>query len=259
MRVQLAIPDEHVTPEVLEPLLEAGTRLDHRLMAAGQAPTFTQALQQGVRWQPEPPGMERFDHAGAVAGRGHGDCDDLAPMRAAELRLTGEDPAAVSKVIKTGPHMFHAYVQRGDGTWEDPSEEAGMYVPAGGVRPAATRAITRRPVPAVAMRPSRRVGAWQARAEIPWVGSAYKLSCDAIEADPRDAMSTAVMGCCLVGETAGLSSREHVAHLLALESAMRQAHPDELREALEQYGIPWTALAGAVKEGRRIARALGCM
>lgn len=259
MRVQLAIPDEHVTPDVLEPLLEAGTRLDQRLMAAGQAPTFTQALQQGVRWQPEPPGMENFDHAGAVAGRGHGDCDDLGPMRAAELRLTGEDPHATVGVIRTGPHMFHAYVNRSDGTYEDPSEEAGMVVPAGGIRPAAVRVLSRRPIAAVSIRPQKSLGGWQARAELPWVGSAYKLSCNAFETDPRDAMSTAVMGCCLLGETAGLSSRDDVARLLALESAMRAAHPDELREAFEQQGIPWTALAGAVKEGRRIARALGCM
>jgi len=220
MRVQLAIPDQHVSPEVVEPLLEAGARLNQKLIVAGQAPTFTEALQEGVRWQPEPPGLERFDHAAAVHGRGHGDCDDLVPMRVAELRETGEDPHAIGRIMRTGKKTWHAYVERGDGSWEDPSEEAGMVVPINGIRPPCCRAMT--PERRVAAKVDKMaVGAYRSRVEVPWIGGPYKLSCEAIEGDPVDALSTAIAGAYLIGEASGLATPEYLDQLARVEQRAR--------------------------------------
>lgn len=130
MRIQVAVPDEHVTPEVVEPVLEAVTRLNEHMLAAGQTPTATALLEQGAKWRPENMGDEHFDHGGTIASRGWGDCDDWAPLRAAELRATGEDPGARTVMKASGPSTFHAMVERSGGhvetAGEDISVRAGM-------------------------------------------------------------------------------------------------------------------------------------
>ena len=55
---------------------------------------------------------------------GEGDCEDLAGYRAAELRMVGE-PARV-KIVPTSRGSYHAIVERGDGSLEDPSRLALM-------------------------------------------------------------------------------------------------------------------------------------
>lgn len=130
MRIQVAVPDEHVTPEVVEPVLEAVTRLNEHMIRTGQSPTSHDLLQMGAIWRPENMGDEHFDHGGTIAQRGWGDCDDWAPLRAATLRATGEDPHAVSRIVQSGPTTYHAMVQRGTGELErgdqDISVQAGM-------------------------------------------------------------------------------------------------------------------------------------
>lgn len=57
-----------------------------------------------------------------------GDCDDVAPWRAAELIVYGRGryPNAVA-VSKRSPGIgYHVLVERGDGTTEDPSKRLGM-------------------------------------------------------------------------------------------------------------------------------------
>lgn len=126
MRIRIAVPEEHVNPSVIDAALEAVTRLDESLIRSGQSPTASELVARGARWQPEPPGDEHFDHGGTIAARGHGDCDDWAPLKAAELRATGEDPHAVARAVKSGDTTYHAIVQRGDGSIDDPSIAAGM-------------------------------------------------------------------------------------------------------------------------------------
>lgn len=126
MRIRIAVPEEHVNPAVIDAALEAVTRLDESLIRSGHSPTASELVRQGARWQPEPPGDEHFDHGGTIAARGHGDCDDWAPLRCAELRATGEDPGAVARVLKSGDTTYHAIVQRSDGSIDDPSVAAGM-------------------------------------------------------------------------------------------------------------------------------------
>lgn len=127
MRLVVGIPESHVSKEVLEPAAEAVTRLNEQQIERGEVPTFHEALSKGlVKWKPEPPGEERFDHARTVLNRGWGDCDDLAPWRAASARATGEDPGARAIMLRRSPTLWHAVVRRSDGSIEDPSREAGM-------------------------------------------------------------------------------------------------------------------------------------
>src|SRR5271166_405941 len=137
MRIEVVVPEAEVTAPILDAALEPVTRLDEQLLASGAVPTIDRALKNGaVKWQAEPPGAERFDHAATVMNRGWGDCDDLAPWAAATLRFTGEDPDAKAVVKRSGPKKWHAVVQRGDGSIDDPSRRAGMGRNGNGALPA---------------------------------------------------------------------------------------------------------------------------
>jgi hypothetical protein len=126
MRIRVGVPDEHVTPEVVEPVLEAVTRLNEHMIRTGQSPTSHEALAKGAIWRPENMGDEHFDHGGTIASRGWGDCDDWAPLHAATLRANGTDPGAKTIMVPSGPNTYHAIVKRSDGSIEDPSVAAGM-------------------------------------------------------------------------------------------------------------------------------------
>lgn len=189
MRINIAIPEQHVKKPVLDGALEAVTRLNESLLEAGQTPTDEQLIAKGAIWKPEPPGQEHFDHGGIIAERGHGDCDDWAPLRAARLRVTGEDPGARAVVRKTGNKRWHATVIRSDGSEDDPSVDAGM----GRRKPVGIHGswlpLMQRPgvhgvhggtrTPPIALRPilddSEIVG-WQARTDMPWTGDASMVS-----------------------------------------------------------------------------------
>lgn len=129
MRIRVAIPDEHVSAEVIDPVLEAVTRLNESMIRQG-SPTATELVRGGAIWRPENMGDEHFDHGGTIASRGWGDCDDWAPLKAAEMRATGEDPGAIARVVPSGPTTWHALVQKSDGTVlhgdADISVQAGM-------------------------------------------------------------------------------------------------------------------------------------
>jgi hypothetical protein len=100
----------------------------------------------GVRYEEEPgfvfqgEPVEEFALIPIILARGFGDCDDLAPWRCAELRLSGE-PAKIriqwqrpKKPDGTlGRKYFHIVVRRGDGSIDDPSAKLGMHD--GHVRP----------------------------------------------------------------------------------------------------------------------------
>ena len=180
MRINVAVPEARVTKDVLDATLEGVTRLNESLIEEGDVPTFREAVDH-VRWKPEPPGDEHFDHAARVLGRGWGDCDDLAPWHAASLRVTGEDPEAEAVVRRSGPHKWHAVVQRSDGRIDDPSREAGMGQRVHGVVGAAIPIMIPPSIvvgaydvarPQLALRPIRdrggQVESWEARADLPW-------------------------------------------------------------------------------------------
>lgn len=125
MRIQVTIPGEP-NAETLGIALEAATRLAQHDIASGEIPPIEDAIKSGIAWQEEPPGQESFDKPSTVLERGWGDCDDLAPWLAAEMRETDFDPGASAIAIPSGPNTWHAIVKGSDGEHYDPSVWAGM-------------------------------------------------------------------------------------------------------------------------------------
>lgn len=177
MRINVAVPEPHVSAPVLDAALEATTRLNESMLRSGDLPPFNVRNPQAI-WKPEPPGQEHFDHGRIVLGRGWGDCDDLAPWLAATRRAQG-DRGAHAFVRKSGAKRWHALVRRGDGTVEDPSLAAGMprrgrgHGVMGASQPfmlSGVGSYELRPQLALRPVPSRRglIEAWQARADLPW-------------------------------------------------------------------------------------------
>ena len=81
--------------------------------------------ESGVRYRREPIGRERWQTAAETAARGHGDCEDLAAYRVAELHKMGETGATiVVRVVR--PTLMHILVRRANGKTEDPSALLGM-------------------------------------------------------------------------------------------------------------------------------------
>jgi len=110
-----------------EAALEGLTRVNVGLMCGDDGPEgvgLPSLYESGVRYKNEPRDVWR--HAVDVAREGWGDCEDLSAYRAAELRVSGEDPDAAVSLYRSGPNRFHAVVRRGDGTYEDPSRVLGM-------------------------------------------------------------------------------------------------------------------------------------
>ena len=265
MRVNVAIPESHVTAPVLNAALEATTRLNEAMLANGEVPTFDDGLRH-VKWKPEPPGAEHFDHAAKVLERGWGDCDDLAPWEAASLRHTGEDPGAIAIVKRSGPKSWHAVVQRGDGTMHtDPSRRAGMGQPheyKGAVVPMMPRPIVSGVHgvgayiirPQLALRPVR--GGFQARTDIPWhyksdpnaTPSAGDYAMAVLHAEPvaSTALTGAIDGAIDLANAAGFAHPEHVRRLECLGDAIEGYGFDELAGIYgEEHALAATQLVGS--------------
>ena len=197
MQLKIAVPDKIISPAILQAALETSTRANHALIEeSGKIPKIQAAIKRGVRWRPEPPGTgEELALAPVVVGRGWGDCDDLAPWRAAELRATGEDPGARAVAVRSGPRRWHAVVRRSTGEIEDPSRWAGMrsaqHTLSGeiGLDPLA---LPRQRALAVIPRPG---GGWSARVDLPSRRQAPLHICAcAHDDDPRAALIRAAQG-----------------------------------------------------------------
>lgn len=254
MRIQIAVPEPSVSAPVLDAALEGVTRLDQELIKNGTVPPFRE-LADRVRWKPEPPGQEHFDHAGVVARRGWGDCDDLAPWHAASLRVTGEDRGARAIVRRSGPKRWHCIVKRSDGSIDDPSIEAGMPAPArkvgilGAVQPPmherlhgvggsyiSMPQLAIRAIPAgVRQQPE----AWQARTDLPWHWQPGRSPSDvAMVSLHRSPISDqALVGAChgaiRLGEASGFASHHDLDRMAAIRDMCDGATYEEVRE---EYG-----------------------
>jgi hypothetical protein len=262
--LRLAIPEEHVSADVLNPMLEASTRLAQRMIRNGQVPLFDEALKKGqVKWAPEPPGAERFDHPLKVIGRGWGDCDDLAPWQCASDRETGKDPGCKSFVRKSGPGLWHAVTKMSDGSVRDPSREAGMGSHSEGIGAAVVGAMFHGPAvvggesrPYVAFRRvvnSKGEVGYDARVDLPWKDSpGHAFSAFARKRDPRKAVIDAIVGSCLVGAASGAASREHVARLDAIASLIDGQDPRKLIHELGE-----SAVVGAIPFVARLQHVVG--
>jgi hypothetical protein len=243
MRINVAIPESHVDAPPLDAALEAVTRLNETLLRDGHVPTAREGIKDGVRWKPEPPGDEHFDHAHTVHSRGWGDCDDLAPWHAASLRHTGEDPGAHAIVKKSGPQRWHAVVRRSDGSIDDPSREAGMGAPRG--VNGAWLPLMSQPAsvsgayavrPQIAMRPVR--GAFQARADMPWqwreklddppTPTDYAITTLHTAPVASTALVGALDGACQLAIAGGYADPDHINRLACMADACEGASFDEL-------------------------------
>jgi hypothetical protein len=273
MRINLAIPEANVKAPVLDAALEAITRLNEELVRSGVSPTSDQLISAGAKWKPEKPGEEHFDHGGIIAARGHGDCDDWAPLHAASLRVTGVDPGATAIVRKSGPKRWHAIVQRSDGSIDDPSLAAGMPGPARdvGVR-GAWVPVMHEPThdvggsfiatPHLALRPiADRFGqleSWQARADLPWHWGPGRGPGDVAMASLHQspvsdqAIVGAVRGAYRLGTASGFAHPEHCKRLAAISAACQGA---DWAEMADEYG-PAHATAAAQVVGSFFGKAL---
>jgi len=277
VRINTAIPENEVSKPILDASLEAVTRLDEQLLEKG-VPTFREAKNR-VSWAPEPPGQEHFDHAGIVLGRGKGDCDDLAPWHAASLRHTGEDPRARAVVKRSGHRKWHAVVKRGDGSYDDPSKEAGMRrgVPHFGVSGAVLPLLgcngqavgdvgSYIDMPKLAVRPimnpvTSEVEAWQARADLPWHWSPGKSPTDVAMASlhrspiASQAIAGALEGVIVIGEASNYVSEES---LDAAEAIGWMLNGADYEEVAEHFGDDMANEAHATIDGlfKKIGRGL---
>lgn len=268
MRLQIAIPEKHVSKPVLDAALEATTRLNEKMLRDGDCPTDLELIRQGARWRPEPPGQEHFDHGAKIAARGDGDCDDWAPLRAARLRVTGEDPGAFAEVRKTGTKRWHATVTRSDGREDDPSIDAGMPTPGRSVGIAgAWVPLMRDPArvhgvggafintPQLALRPITsshgEIESWQARADLPW-----HWRPDPAKPTPSDiamvtlhrspVSSTAICGAVLGAFELGLANGADPEQLKRLSAIRELCEGASWEEVAESYGPEHATAAGAI-------------
>lgn len=264
MRINIAIPEAHVKEPVLNGALETVTRLNEDLIKSGVSPTDMQLLDQGATWRPEKPGDEHFDHGAIIAQRGHGDCDDWAPLRAARLRVTGEDRGAKAVVRKSGPKRWHATVIRSDGSEDDPSLDAGMPGPARqvGARGATLPLMFRAKhdvsgsfiaTPHLALRPVAdrhgQIESWQARADLPWHWHPGNTPADIAMVSlhqspvPDQAVVGAVRGAFRIGLSGRCAHPDHLKRLSAIADACEGYSWEELNE---RYGPEHATAAGAV-------------
>jgi len=283
MRIQVAVPEPHVSAPVLDAALEATTRVNESMIRHGDLDPFDPENPQ-ARWKPEPPGQEHFDHGRIVQGRGWGDCDDLAPWHAASLRATGEDPGARAFVRKSGDKRWHALVKRSDGSVDDPSLDAGM--PGAGRRgvlgavqpPMATPRVhgvgSYELRPQLALRPLVEPGgsieAWQARTDLPWHTrrlnpSPTDVAMVSLHASPvsDQAIVGAIDGAILLGECNG-ASEEHLDRLRAIGDMLDGADWEDVAadwgpehaDAAGQIVGSWFGrrLRGISRGAKRVAR-----
>jgi hypothetical protein len=120
-------------------------RAAHR-KSGGKVPLIPPLYRSGVVYKEEPQNwdLEHFDTIPVVYPRKWGDCDDLAPIRVAELVFTGEDRRANIMVkwkgLPDGKRLYHIVVRRSNirradgfqffkderGFYEDPCKVLGM-------------------------------------------------------------------------------------------------------------------------------------
>lgn len=204
MRIRLAIPDRLVTPEALEAALEATSLANEQAIIRGEVPPLTEAIRKGVVWKPEPfTDGEHFDLAHQVTARKWGDCDDLAPWLTGELRATGQDPGAVSRVYKSGEDRWHVVTQLSDGKILDPSKWAGMGKKKSQPSVSGVHAVTARPFArmgegALCCVPHK--GQYWSRVDLPFPNAVGHIASHSRARTPEESLYRAIAGAIACGE-----------------------------------------------------------
>ena len=226
MRIRLSIPDRLVTPEALEAALEATSLANEQAILRGEVPPLTEAIKRGVRWKPEPfADGEHFDLAHQVTARKWGDCDDLAPWLTGELRATGQDPGAVSRVYKSGPDRWHVVTQTSDGEILDPSKWAGMGKKSApsvsGVHAVTARPFARMGEGALCCVPHQ--GHYWSRVDLPFPGAAGHIASHSRARTPEESLYRAISGAIACGEEidSDLCDRARIVGMMLLQDLNR--------------------------------------
>ena len=253
MRIRLPIPDLLVTPEALEAALEATSLANEQAILRGEVPPLTEAIRKGVRWKPEAfTDGEHFDLAHQVTARKWGDCDDLAPWLTGELRATGQDPGAVSRVYKSGPDRWHVVTQTSDGQILDPSKWAGMGKKKSGPSVSGVHAVTARPFARMgegAMCCVPHGGHYWSRVDLPFPGAAGHIASHSRARTPEESLFRAVAGAIACGEEidSDLCDRARMMGALLL-SDMERLDGDDV-----EIGNVFKKLLKTVKKGASFA------
>jgi hypothetical protein len=110
---------------ILLRLLETLAELD--LDHLRRHPRMPPLYRSGVRYRREPDRSEKWRTIPVVMAAGHGDCEDLAAWRIAELRQAGIAARPCFRYRRHGSRrVYHIMVCLPDGTIEDPSRVLGM-------------------------------------------------------------------------------------------------------------------------------------
>ncbi len=109
----------------LVPILDALIAIDILYLRKHRAPPLYHA---GVRYESEGDGEEHWRSIPFVLRLGHADCKSLAAWRVAELFVAGESKVRASMSVRDlgNSKLFHVFVKRGNGQYEDPSRILGM-------------------------------------------------------------------------------------------------------------------------------------
>lgn len=228
MRIQVTVPGEP-TEHTLGVALEAATRLAEHDIGLGDIPPIEDAIRSGVRWREEPPGEESFDIPSTVLDRGWGDCDDLAPWLAAEMRTSGYDNGASAIAVRTGPDTWHAIVRGSDGAVYDPSRWAGMPRHSVGGACACRR-------PLAEDRPAMHIGRDRVRVDVPGspVGLAHECDCEPSDESRVISLLRTLDGAVSVARAARTGDERAVRQLAVIARVLRG---EELAHACNGVGI----------------------
>lgn len=109
----------------VEHVLEGLTRHNQEYLA--RFPETPGLYESGIRYRDDSADQfDRFRDIPLVLQSRWGDCDDLVPWRAAELRAAGVPARPIIISGRNGSYLYHTIVQLPDGNTEDPSRILGM-------------------------------------------------------------------------------------------------------------------------------------
>lgn len=117
LHITMEIPGD---PAAIEAALEGLIGMNVVLMGQRSYPPL---YSTSIRYRLERPGRDDWQTCDRLYASGEGDCEDVVGVRVAELRRQGESGARPRVVPVPGrDDAFHTFVQRQDGTMEDPSK-----------------------------------------------------------------------------------------------------------------------------------------
>lgn len=127
MYIPIAIVGHATSMRTLQAFCDASAHVSECMLRERAYPLLYASgiYYRNERRGPPVPGVERFQTAESLYDVGAGDCDDLACVRSAELRVHRGERAR-PMVVRMRDGLYHVVVRREDGRIEDPSRILGM-------------------------------------------------------------------------------------------------------------------------------------